>query len=335
MIEQSAKRDYFFDSLKFFLIAVVIFGHVLEAGKCSRLEIALYNTIYSFHMPLFVFVSGFLTKKHDDIKAFLCKILRILETYIVFQLIFSLPVIFSGDVPVSIMIRPFWILWYLFSLIIWRVFIQFTPQSFLKNWKFVIFLSVFVSLLSGYVPLSDYFSFQRTMTFLPFFIIGYLCSNIKDFQIKRTLPTKIVAILYFILLFSVFYILDTSFSKILYGSSYYTNNIGLVSRFAQILLGCFGGYCFMGGVNGVKNLRVLSDIGSKTLFFYVYHAFFIILLKRVVNVYNYSLDIVSLIVIFILIFLLLYLLSHINLFRFFLNPISSIYDKKYFNNRRS
>ena len=54
------KRDEFFDSLKFFLISIVILGHTLEISEKTRVVLALYNTIYSFHMPLFIGISGFL-----------------------------------------------------------------------------------------------------------------------------------------------------------------------------------------------------------------------------------------------------------------------------------
>lgn len=53
------RRNYQMDNLKCLLIFSVVFGHMLELfmGKNSP-ERVLYLVIYSFHMPLFAFVSG-------------------------------------------------------------------------------------------------------------------------------------------------------------------------------------------------------------------------------------------------------------------------------------
>ena len=53
------RRNYQMDNLKCLLIFSVVFGHMLELfmGKNSP-ERVIYLVIYSFHMPLFAFVSG-------------------------------------------------------------------------------------------------------------------------------------------------------------------------------------------------------------------------------------------------------------------------------------
>ena len=52
------KREYQYDNLRFLLIALVVLGHLLEiAGDFPHREL-LYELIYSFHMPAFLFLSG-------------------------------------------------------------------------------------------------------------------------------------------------------------------------------------------------------------------------------------------------------------------------------------
>lgn len=80
-----SKRDGYYDCLKFVLITLVILGHTLEANLESRISLALYNTIYLFHMPLFIFVTGYFTKKQIDTKKQIRSLLMILETLVVFQ----------------------------------------------------------------------------------------------------------------------------------------------------------------------------------------------------------------------------------------------------------
>lgn len=61
----NGSRDLRFDTLKGFLILSVVFGHFfLYDATHEGLSEVMVNFFYSFHMPLFVFVSGFFTKTH-------------------------------------------------------------------------------------------------------------------------------------------------------------------------------------------------------------------------------------------------------------------------------
>ena len=59
------KRNIWLDNVKGFLIVCVVAGHFLESGidYHSSMCKSLFLFIYSFHMPLFVFVSGYFSKK--------------------------------------------------------------------------------------------------------------------------------------------------------------------------------------------------------------------------------------------------------------------------------
>lgn len=133
MIQQQAvKRDPYFDSLKFILITLVVFGHAISfvEGKWAN---ALYLWIYLFHMPLFIFVSGYFTKQLPTEK-FKKGILGLAETLIVFQIISRLLRYFlEGEAcSLTLLVTPFWILWYLMALILWRTILQITPPQLVK-----------------------------------------------------------------------------------------------------------------------------------------------------------------------------------------------------------
>ena len=53
---QAAERDYQFDNIRLLLIFFVVFGHLLESFAIGSL---LYRFIYSFHMPVFIFINGY------------------------------------------------------------------------------------------------------------------------------------------------------------------------------------------------------------------------------------------------------------------------------------
>ncbi|MGT2357153.1 acyltransferase family protein [Staphylococcus aureus] len=57
------ERDYFFDNARAILILLVVFGHMLQPYTSGDKYLsALYLVIYSFHMPTFLFISGYFAK---------------------------------------------------------------------------------------------------------------------------------------------------------------------------------------------------------------------------------------------------------------------------------
>lgn len=67
-----------YDNLKAFGIILVVLGHVTENH-------ALHGVIYSFHMPLFFFISGMLYKRREQYAARLAR--SVLWTYLVFAIL--------------------------------------------------------------------------------------------------------------------------------------------------------------------------------------------------------------------------------------------------------
>lgn len=55
-------RDGKLDSLKFLLVCLVIIGHVVGPYKDQSANMVVKNFIYLFHIPLFVYISGYLSK---------------------------------------------------------------------------------------------------------------------------------------------------------------------------------------------------------------------------------------------------------------------------------
>ena len=81
------ERDYLWDNIKALLIFFVVAGHVLEMNpvKCE-FALGVDAFIYSFHMPAFVFASGFFSKNISvDGKVRAEKAGTIFAYYIIFQ----------------------------------------------------------------------------------------------------------------------------------------------------------------------------------------------------------------------------------------------------------
>ena len=137
------KRDLYWDSLKFILIFLVVYGHIaphyLGGGPFNM---AIYNLVYLFHMPLFIFVSGRFSHIHDRHR-YKRGILLLLESYLVFQTIRSSVPLLHGESLWRCLIIPRWTLWYLVALIYWRLMLLFIPPRWLQHRAWVIGVSVF------------------------------------------------------------------------------------------------------------------------------------------------------------------------------------------------
>ena len=84
-----AKRDYYFDNGKFLLIFFVVFGHFIRSLIDESIFIrALYNTIYTFHMPAFILISGYFASPELNKKKLVKLIKRLLIPYFIFQTIY-------------------------------------------------------------------------------------------------------------------------------------------------------------------------------------------------------------------------------------------------------
>ncbi|WP_327582307.1 acyltransferase family protein [Nonomuraea sp. NBC_00507] len=56
------KREPYLDNVKFVLAALVVIGHALRPTVDADSARSLYIFIYTFHMPLFVVISGYLSR---------------------------------------------------------------------------------------------------------------------------------------------------------------------------------------------------------------------------------------------------------------------------------
>jgi fucose 4-O-acetylase-like acetyltransferase len=154
-------------------------------------------------MPLFVLVSGYFCNPQSP--NFKKGILRIAETYIVVQVVRSF---IENGVNIFALLMPRMAMWYLLSLVYWKLMILICP---LKDNKYtLIFLSVIISFAAGVVPFTTIMSFQRTFSFLPFFVVGYCLRNV-DYRryLNSVKPANAIVILSAV--FIGFYAMNCSF----------------------------------------------------------------------------------------------------------------------------
>lgn len=129
--QQTTKvRDERIDSVKFWLITLVIAAHVFlrkefaDSTACA----VVANWIMLFAMPLFIFISGYFSRKKSKYE-FWPSIWNLLEPLIIFQIIALL--FYNNSITIKGIITPWYMLWYLLSLICWRLLLQIIPDKIL------------------------------------------------------------------------------------------------------------------------------------------------------------------------------------------------------------
>ena len=338
--EEGTKRDLYWDSLKFILIFLVVVTHCVQIYKPEGgINQALFNYCMTTHMPVFIFISGMFSHVRDR-KKYKLGILRIFETFIVFQTIRVGMKIIPGLMHDTITLKsiiaailsPQSVFWYIFSLCLWRLIVFYTPERFLhQNPKWVILACIFISLFGGFVPIGEILSLQRTMTYLPFFFIGYYAKNIdvKKYVVKIPL---LLAVGVSLACFLVYYlILNYNISFILCGKTPYCAVTGF-SLFELCL--ARGIFLISAIITGLMLMRftptkptIFSQWGKITLFIYVYHIFVVDIFRYAVKHNLLPQNEWLLIISSVFIIAGLIILSRVKALNILLNPIS--YFKQY------
>lgn len=318
-------RNYLVDNLKVILIFAVVFGHTIEYYiNQNDILRGAYIYIYIFHMPLFVFISGYLSKKstksNEDI------VRKLLIPYIFFNTLWYIGVYLATGINMFSIVYPGWTLWYLISLFFWRLSLK-----YITNIKFIIPISFILGLLIGLDKMGeDFLSLSRTIVFLPFFLIGYYTNETyfkKINNINKGIGSFIVIIFIIIAMYIAKYeIIDYKF---LYNShAYDTNNLsvleGIISR---IILYISSIILSVGVISLMPSKKVFySKYGKNTMNVYVFHIYVIVIVLGIIP--RWDINLISNIIILIspvIIFAILSLEFVKKIYDFIFNPINNIF----------
>jgi len=279
------KRLYGYDNVKFILIFLVVLGHLLEISSPFPGKDLLYKLIYSCHMPVFIFISGFFAK-HSSSKI----VFHQIYPYVLFQILyiaFHYLVLYpnaDGSVPWQFT-TPYWLLWYLLAMIFYYML---TPLLHQQSWwqcGIVVVICSIVSILAGYQNEIGFFlTLSRFFVFLPYFVLGYYLGRHKTalgtFWSKLSVKNVAAGLLSTIAMIGVVvYLLQDTIIKtnMMYGSysyaaAWYTAGIRL-----QLLgIGMVWAAFFLFALVPILHCKIplISTIGKNTLPIFLLHGFF-------------------------------------------------------------
>jgi fucose 4-O-acetylase-like acetyltransferase len=185
----TTNRDQMLDVLKGIAIFLVLLGHSIQYGSGASFlrsslffDNPLFKAIYSFHMPLFMIVSGYIfsytVARHSFSQILRSRFTQLLLPIFVWNALFSIVRFARIDTPLTIplmaksylssSVNYLWFLWALFfcSLLVAVV------HRFLRDNSFV-YVAVFIVLF--FVP--DIYSSGNYKFMYPYFVVAYLYNH--------------------------------------------------------------------------------------------------------------------------------------------------------------
>ncbi|MBR4829239.1 MAG: acyltransferase family protein [Muribaculaceae bacterium] len=312
-------RDIRLDSLKGLLIILVILGHVItDIGNKSLLNHGVMGIIYIFHMPLFILISGYLTKhpSQQTAKEMWTGVGRILVTLVTFHTLMSFRVyLIEGVFKLPFFKFPFGILWYLLCLIYWRIALYFTPRTILNKPGLYLGIAFLLSLSCGLFHLGTFLSIQRTLNFFFFFLLGFYY---RHGYISHGLwhNNRLHAITAIVMLPLIFWLYPHC-GNVMNGTDYY----GIAGLPEKIMILVCSTVVSLIVFNLMREYKPLSDIGKNSLFYYVYHTFFItVVVYPIVRDYQFPCSFPFVILYTAIIITMLWILNKVKFFRWLVHP---------------
>ena len=282
------ERNFLLDNAKFLMIFLVVFGHTIQPFIENDLVFKIiFMNIYSYHMPVFIIISGMLTKvsfNSEDLKKSLTSALF---PFFAFTLIYEISnILLVGDISYqSKNLYPYPILWFLYSLFIWKI-----SLPILLSFRFPISISIVISISAGYFEsIGDFLGIARTLYFLPFYIIGYkivpnLLSNIKMLSVP-----KVVWLLIFIANVVFFIFFNDMSAQWLFGSWSYPK-LGHFDWSGGVIRLLLFGISLATAISILfiipKEKIWITKKGENTLYIYLWHGFFLEALFFVIKLTN-------------------------------------------------
>lgn len=272
------QRDAYYDNAKFILIALVVLGHFFTSYIHQDEMIgATYNTIYSFHMPAFILLSGLFARGFYEKGYFMKIVKKFIFPYFTFQLIYTIYYYYLYNRPsLSIdLFEPQWSLWFLMCLFFWNIlllgFVKLTPLIGIS-------ISIIIALIVGYIDsISSYLSLSRALVFFPFFLIGYYLN--KEHLKQLTKPSiRITSFIFMLIVLIGFYLHPDFSTKWLYGSKPYEEMevvtlISMFKRLGIILLSLTMVFGFLSLIS--LKQQFFTQWGKETLYVYLLQGFIV------------------------------------------------------------
>lgn len=199
MKELVFKRDEKIDLIKSFLIILVILGHCIywNDSLCKiPVNNVIVNIIYSFHMPLFILISGYLFSKHKKdnlMNTIKSKFARLIIPHIIFCII-MIPFILifwkvynyyimkesnNGSISPKSIYNYLTMFWYLWCVFFCSIITNVIYKYFKSPCIMMFLLTILLILEYKYIHIHVFFEHQEVSMQFGFFAFGVFLYDLK------------------------------------------------------------------------------------------------------------------------------------------------------------
>lgn len=188
------QRTNFIDFIKGVAIFLMLYGHSLQYGSGATFlfsglywENTVMKVIYSFHMPLFIAVSGYLfyfsTQRHGAIKSVKKRIITLFPICLTWGvLLWGASVVYKHTYDIRALLRliftDFWFLW---AVMLCACVI--TCIDCIKNRPLKVVVSI--ALFIGFFITPDFYWLNAHKFMLPYFAFGYIFAKHNVFRMIK------------------------------------------------------------------------------------------------------------------------------------------------------
>lgn len=276
-------RIYLYDNLKFLLITCVVVGHAIDNYiniNASYVYRGLFLFIYSFHMPLFLFVAGLFH--------FNTQIARKAYTHIaiglLLKVVWTVWSILVDKTPTTSFLSESELPWFMYALGIFEL-VTYSVRNL--NQRKILIGAIIMACFAGYDQnLGDYLILFRLVVFFPFYLAGTMIDPQKLRKISRNRMLRLVSLGLIVLWGAV-----CVQWKTLYGlRGLFTGRNPFYDFGAMLRYGCVYRLFTMvvSGLVGFAlicivpdgRLLVISEYGTKTLQVYFWHGIILMMLAH-------------------------------------------------------
>jgi fucose 4-O-acetylase-like acetyltransferase len=268
-------RDPFFDNAKFMAIVLVVAGHSIVNLRDVRIAHAAYLFVYTFHMPVFIVITGYFSRNFTFSGGKARKLITNLGVpYVVFETAYSTYHWAVGHSKFEIsVLDPYYLTWFLMALFLWRLS---TPVWQQIRWP--VGAAVILSLLSGMTALPNDLEMNRTFGLVPFYVLGLMLKP-EHFEALKRPKARVVGAITLVLAFAfVLFVADRNMAtKWVYwktgNADMHVNNLVGSGMRLGLLVGA--GILVMAFLTMVPARQTwFTNLGGATLYAYLLHGFF-------------------------------------------------------------
>ncbi len=269
-------RDPWFDNAKMALVLLVVVGHAWTLLPHTALNDHAYDFLYAWHVPAFVFVTGYLSRSFSWAPRRMWQLVRtVVVPYVLFECALALFRIYVGGERLEDLFSdPHWPMWYLAALFFWRLA---TPVFTWMPTAVAIGTAVVISLVAGLYA-GDTLDMARVLGLLPFFVLGLTATPERLERLREPWVRKAGLVVFLVIAVVATWTDSLARTEWLYYRSQYgeldvSDSRALVTRAVLLLIGVLGAWSFLAMVPRLSGW--FTRMGAATLVVYLFHGFVI------------------------------------------------------------